>query len=389
MLEVSDIPVSRRVAALPTAETSHGIEGQHAPRSAPRLSLIVPVHNGSQVLGRCLEALRLSEFQDFEVIVVDDCSTDDTPQIATRFGARLLQAPSNIGPGGARNLGVGEARGAVVVFVDADVVLPADALERIAQDFESDPGLAALFGSYDDAPAWKSFISQYKNLMHHYVHQTSNERAVTFWAGCGAMRKEVFEEFGGFDAKQFPYPSIEDIELGYRLTQAGRRILLDKHIQVKHLKCWTLGGLLRVDILHRAVPWARLILRTRNLPRDLNLNYASRVSAALTGLLLLGILTLPFAAAGWFPATSAREIGGLCVAMVIVLLALNWPVYEFFGRKRGWGFAAGAALVHWLYYFTSGVVFLLCGIGHAVRTAFEPARPRSAAVGMRPSGPQA
>ena len=78
------------------------------------------------------------------------------------------------------------------LFVDADVVMPPGGLGLIAEDFRRDPELAAVFGSYDDTPAWTTFISQYKNLMHHYVHQTSSESAATFWAGCGAVRKTVF-----------------------------------------------------------------------------------------------------------------------------------------------------------------------------------------------------
>ena len=78
------------------------------------------------------------------------------------------------------------------------------------------------------APRLQGVVSQYRNLLHHFVHQHGNSEASTFWAGCGAIRRSVFEEMGGFDEQRFPTPSIEDIELGYRLRQAGHRILLDK-----------------------------------------------------------------------------------------------------------------------------------------------------------------
>ncbi len=355
---------------------------------APRLSVIVPVFNGGLQLPRCLEALRTSEFTDFEVIVVDDCSTDNTPPIVERFRARYLRTPRKIGPGGGRNLGVRDARGEILVFVDADVVVAPGTLGRFAADFDADPDLVAVFGSYDEAPAWSDFLSQYKNLMHHYVHQVASERASTFWCGCGAMRKDVFLQFGGFDTERYPNPSIEDVDLGLRLFMAGHKLLLDKTIQVKHLKKWTVRGLLRADITYRAIPWTRLILESRNLPADLNLTFASRVSAALVGLLVLGILALPFAALVWLPWISTTPLLGALAAIVVLLFVLNWRVYSWFAARRGWLFTLGAALAHWAYYFYSGSVFVFCSIAHKLRGSprdprFSTAAPTGVATHRR------
>ena len=348
--------------------------------ASPRLSVIVPVRNGGNCLPRCLEGLSGSEYSQFEVIVVDDCSTDTTPQIAERYGTRCIRTPRTLGPGGARNLGAQHAGGDVLVFVDADVVVPPEGLSLIAEDFRSDAELAAVFGSYDEAPAWPTFISQYKNLMHRYVHQASSESAATFWAGCGAMRKAVFDEFGGFDAATYAVPSIEDIALGLELARAGRRIRLDKRLAVKHLKRWTVRNLLRADILHRAVPWTKLILNTRHLPRDLNLTYASRASSLLVGLLAVGCVLLPFSLGGVLRIGPVPLLGA--VAFIIVLLLwLNWDVYRFFWRKLGWWFAARAVVAHWAYYLYSGVTFALCAALHFVRLPFPSARRASARSG--------
>ena len=363
----------------------HATESASPGARAPRLSVIVPVYNGGLQLPRCLEALRTSEFTDFEVIVVDDCSTDNTPQIVERFRARYLRTERKIGPGGGRNLGVRDARGDIIAFVDADVVVTPGTLGRIAADFDADPDLVAVFGSYDEEPAWSDFLSQYKNLMHHYVHQMASERASTFWCGCGAMRKDVFLRFGGFDTARYPHPSIEDIDLGFRLFKAGRKLLLDKSIQVKHLKKWTVRGLLRADIAYRAIPWSRLILESRSLPADLNLTLASRVSAALVGLLVLGILALPVVALGWLPWISGAALLAALAVIVLLLFVLNWRVYAWFAARRGWLFTLGAALAHWAYYFYSGTVFVLCAIAHKLRGSprdprFSDAAPASVAA---------
>ncbi len=344
---------------------------------APRVSVIVPTYNARLQLARCLEALCRSEYTDFEVLVVDDGSTDNTHQIVERYGARYVRMPVSMGPGAARNLGVQQAAGEIVVFVDADVVPPPDALGLMVETLERDLELAALFGSYDTAPAWRDFLSQYKNLMHHFVHQSSSERAVTFWAGCGAMRKAVFEEFGGFNADKYRHPSIEDIDLGLRLTRAGRKIRLEKCLQVKHLKRWTLRGLLRADILYRAVPWTRLILETRDLPRDLNLTWPARLSAALVGLLVVFVLLLPMSAAGLTGRISMRLLGAVAAGMVVALLVLNRDVYAFFIRRRGWRFALRAVLAHWFYYVYSGAVFILFSAAHFLRLPFQALRSRA------------
>ena len=104
--------------------------------------------------------------------------------------------------------------------------------------FAKDVTLDALIGCYDDDPAEREFLSQYENLMHCFVHQTGNEQASTFWSGCGAIRRDVFLAHSGFD-EAYSRLAIEDIELGYRLFQDGRRMMMDKHLRMKHLKKWT------------------------------------------------------------------------------------------------------------------------------------------------------
>jgi hypothetical protein len=255
--------------------------------------------------------------------------------------------------------------------VDADVVLPPSALGIVIEAMGRDSDLVALFGSYDKNPAWRDFLSQYKNLMHHFVHQNSNERAATFWAGCGAIRKTVFTEFGGFNAKRFRHPSIEDIDLGLRLSYAGRRIRLEKRLQVKHLKRWTLRGLLRADIFYRAVPWTRLILESRDVPRDLNLTWPARVSALLVGLLVIAIVLTPFAFAVMTAGIALRILGSIMAATVLMLLFLNRDVYVFFVRQRGWWFAARSVLAHWFYYLYSGVSFALVAAAHVIQIPFR------------------
>ncbi|MGH7790877.1 MAG: glycosyltransferase family 2 protein, partial [Thermodesulfobacteriota bacterium] len=214
------------------------------------------MHNGGEYLSRCLDALLASSYQSYEIIVVDDASTDDSPEISQKKGAVVYKLPRQSGPAAARNYGAGKACGDVFLFIDSDVLVERDTMARVASAFRNDPGTSAVFGSYDDSPSAADLLSQFRNLFHHFIHQNSRNDADTFWAGCGAMRREIFCVLGGFDESRYSRPSIEDIELGLRLRKRGCKIRLDKELTVKHLKNWKWLSMLRTDIFQRAVPWS-------------------------------------------------------------------------------------------------------------------------------------
>lgn len=319
-----------------------------------RVTVIVPVYNGGWCLEQCLAGIRRSSYRDYELIVVDNGSTDHSVAIAQAHGALVAHCPGPSGPGAARNTGVKQATGQILMFVDADVVVHEDVLARVVARFTEDHRLAAVFGSYDDRPAAGNFLSQYKNLLHHYVHQQGSRQATTFWGGCGAIRKDIFLKVGGFDQEKYPKPSIEDIELGDRMHRQGYRIYLDKDIQATHLKEWRLLSLLRAEIFYRAIPWSRLILERQGLVNDLNLKMSQRASAAVAGLFLA---MLPFT-----PVFPVLTFG--CLALLSLFLFLNRDLFAFFLRRRGLVFSAMTVPVHGLYFIYSGVTFVLMWASH-------------------------
>jgi glycosyltransferase involved in cell wall biosynthesis len=348
----------------------------------PLISIIIPVYNGAALLGRCLEAVAASDYEHYECIVVDDGSTDDSRAVASRFPVRLLELDGGPrGPAYARNRGAGAAGGDILFFIDADVMIAPDTLTRIAATFARYPGIDAVFGSYDDSPAVGSPVSQFKNLFHHFVHQTGSTNAVTFWSGCGAVRRAVFLAMGGFDEGRYPRPSIEDIELGYRMTAAGHQIMLNKEIQVKHLKRWTLHGMVKSDVFDRAIPWTLLIMRDRHLPNDLNLRLSQRVSMALAYGLLLYPALLAILYLLSIPLSPRMIIPWLLIILFIGLL--NRDLYTFFIRKRGLAFLFVAFPLHILYYIYSGLAFVGGAALH-----FLGKQNRRRAVGPENLGPR-
>lgn len=341
--------------SLPVPEEVARVQRQTLPISsapgAPRISVVIPVFNDVANLADCLAALRAAATADTEIIVVDDASTDGSASLAERAGATVIRVPRNCGPGAARNYGAARARGEILFFVDSDVAVAPDSVRRVLALFDQRPEVAGVFGSYDTTPRASGLVSQYRNLLHHFVHQQGNPEAATFWAGCGAMRRSTFTQVDGFDEGAFGR-AIEDIELGYRVRRAGHRIFLDKGLLGKHLKAWTLRSLIRTDVMVRAIPWSRLIME-HGSPNDLNLKADQRLSAALVLLLLAALLLAPFRPMLLLPAVGA-------LAAIVIL---NRSLYGFFLRLRGIRFTAGAIPLHLLYYLYSTGSFAWVWLG--------------------------
>jgi GT2 family glycosyltransferase len=290
-----------------------------------RISAVIPATNRPPTLERCVRALENGAGVD-EVIVVTE--------------------PSGANPATARNIGVGRSTGDLLLFVDSDVEVHAAAVRRIRAAFEADPTLEALFGSYDDAPASKGTVSEFRNLLHHHVHHESPGEATTFWTGLGAVRREAFQRVGGFDAT---LDWIEDIEFGMRLASSGGRIRLDPRIQGTHLKHWSFGGMVRTDFVGRAVPWVELMLRDGG-SSALNLGWRHRVSA-------LSALGCVVGVAGRKPLVAVSSLGAL--------IGLNHRFYRLLARRMGGQRTPAAIALHVVHHLL-GVAAVPVGIAKHV-----------------------
>ena len=320
-------------------------------QSEKTICVVVPAYNAAHLLGRVLaplmEMLDAGDVQ--EVIVVDDCSPDDTADVARGLGARVITTPQNGGPGVARNLAARETDADIIWLVDSDVIAWPQGAAKIRAAF-ADPQVKAVFGSYDAAPDGSSWFSRYKNLMHRFYHQKANQEASTFWAGCGALDRAFFLQVGGFDTETYRVPSIEDIELGYRIRAAGGRIVLEPELLGKHLKVWTPRNAIFTDIFRRALPWSRLMISSGTMVNDLNTSQAERARAGLAGLFLLSVLLLPFLPGLW-PAA---------LALAVLAVLVNLPLARFLLAHGGPGFAVAAMIYHQFYYTYSAATFAWC-----------------------------
>ena len=342
-------------------KTDHGLEGlqfEASPRkriSAAQdarqidLSVIMPTIFWSGTFERC--ARRVLSLLDettanVEVVFAFDGNPPPVPAWLDRHDVRIVKTGTRSGPAVARNLAAESARGEILFFVDADVELAPDAIDRVHAAFAADPDLVGLFGAYDDEPAAVGMASTFRNLLHHHTHVSNPGTAGTFWSGCGAMRTTAFLDVGGFDEK-FAYPSVEDIELGMRVAANGGKILLAPDVRCKHLKHWTLASMVITDIVHRATPWTRLIMNSREMPATLNLDWRGRLSGICSVILAVCLAVAVFVPVALWAA----------LACGLVVVALNSGFYGLCARKHGVGFAVASFALHWLYFVYSALTF--------------------------------
>lgn len=322
-------------------------------KKGARLVAIVPVHNGGDDIQHCLQGLIDAGLEARDILVVDDSSTDGSALVTARTTGcgyhELSGGP--FGPAHARNAGTKLTPEADYwLFVDADVVVHPDAVSRFREWLNKDCDVAAVFGSYNDKPSACGFISQYKNLLHHFMHQRGGGEASTFWSGCGMVRRAPFLAMNGFDSR-YATASIEDIDLGMRLVNAGYRIELCPRILCTHRKQWTLAGWLRTDIFNRALPWSRLLFQSNErLPDTLNIGTRERVSAVLALLVVLALLSLPLA--------PAKSIIFLVILLSLFVLSQR-ELFSFFAHRGGWLFAASTVVFHLMYFCYSSTAFVV------------------------------
>lgn len=227
----------------------------------PTFSVVVPAlvrdAEAADDLARCLAALRACDPAPADVVVVDDGST---VAVVAPPGVRVLRQ-ANAGPAAARNAGAAATSGDVLVFVDADVVVPVDAFARLAEGFAAAPDAAAIWGTVTASHPHRGVVSRYKNLTHRHftLRQARETRHLTTMLA--AVRRTDFVRVGGFDTR-LRTVSVEDVELGRSLHDAGGRVLLDPSLAAEHRHRFTLLGAVRNDF-HKARRMAAATLARR------------------------------------------------------------------------------------------------------------------------------
>lgn len=316
-----------------------------------QISVIVPVSAGQSTVETALTALRLSDLprQAWEVIAVTDGPLPEPTVAAMARADLVLRLPGHArGPAYACNRAVEVARAPIVLFLEPWAAVRPQTLRRVVEAFRREPAVAAVVGSFDDAPARTDLVSQYRGLVEHFIHQRSAGEVATFWSTCAAVRRDVFVQAGGFDEWHFSRRQLEDVEFGRRLRALGHRIVIDPEVRVKQLRRWTLGSLVRTDFHDRGVPWGRLLRlhgsgQASEAPR---LDARHTVGTALAALATVGALVAPI--------THRSALLVSIAAVVVGVLVVDRDFIYFLLRRRGPFFTLAAIPFHFLTYLVNG-----------------------------------
>ncbi|WP_432839974.1 glycosyltransferase family 2 protein [Dactylosporangium sp. CA-092794] len=305
--------------------------------NAELVSVIVPNYNYAESLDLCLRSVLDQTYQNLEVVVVDDCSTDESVAVAQALGVRVVSTGTNGGCGNARNVGAASTAGAILYFVDSDVSLAPDAVERSVRLLRSDPAIGCVCGIEDPEPLLHdTLVARYRGLQYHYWSITAEgDISLLFPAMC-AIRRDVFDDVGLFNPA---LKQTEEVDYGYRLSRRWRMVLTGD-VRGRHDHDHTLRGLLR-KLFHRGRLRVPLYLRARRFASGFET--ATRAWGSLAAFAALVSVPLMLLSP-WLAAVP--------LTLLAASLACDAGMYRFVHHRAGTGFLLLFAALHYLVNVT-------------------------------------
>ena len=210
-----------------------------------KISIVIPSFNSSKTIKECLNAITKIDYNNYEVIVVDDASKDNSTEIIKKLPCRLIKLKNNVGASEARNIGAKYSKGDILLFMDSDIIIQKDAL-KLAIDFFNSKRLNVFICSFKPKMRFRNFFSQYKHLYLCYYYEKQDKTLHTLDTSFTFIKKNLFDKFKGFDKK---IRISEDADLGVRLTGKGYKIYRNKDIQMEHIKHYTFRKFIKTDLI--------------------------------------------------------------------------------------------------------------------------------------------
>ncbi len=183
------------------------------PAHTPLVSVVIPCHNSRKTIALSVLSALHQTHPSIEVIVVDDASTDDTPEIVKKLGCTLIELTDNVGAGPARNRGIAASSGDILFFLDSDVALAPDAVANAVKIFEENPSYGAVWGVYGDRPLVDDGVVEWVQVLYgHYRATRKLGPARTGHFASGAVPRRVIDDIGAFDERLLGQYANEDHE---------------------------------------------------------------------------------------------------------------------------------------------------------------------------------
>ncbi len=229
------------------------------------ISVVIPNHNGEKSIGRCLEAACASDYRNFEVVVVDDCSDDRSVEIIQQYPCKLVRLGERSGTSKARNTGALKSRGEMIFFTDADCLLQRDTLSKVNRAMSSAGPDVAVGGTYTLIPYDEQFFSTFQSVFVHYSETKNLENPDYLAAHAMIMHAETFRKSRGFP--EVFLPIMEDLEYSHRLKRSGVKLRMVPEIQVKHIFNFSFTGSL-LNAFKKSRYWVMYSQKNRDMLAD-------------------------------------------------------------------------------------------------------------------------
>lgn len=326
-----------------------------------KASIVIPAFNAQKTIADCLNGLKKQSvsLNDFEVLVIDDGSTDRTADIALQFSFVRLSKQKNAGPAVARNRGAKKASADIVVFLDSDCVPKKNWLSEMLKPFKN-PQVTGVQGKYENpSPEWMTrFVQLEIEERYERMKKSMQKNGSIDFVGSysAAYRKKVFLENNGFD-EGFRQASGEDPDLSFRLARKGHRLVFAEDAIVAHFHPASLLKYWRTKF-YRAY-W-RVRLYKKNPGKIGNDSYTNPLIKFQMGFAGIFLATAAVAKIGFFfgPMALAYFAGLLSIGALLAAFLLSFPA-AFFIFKKDWklGIAAPFILTINAFLFLLGYAY--------------------------------
>jgi len=294
----------------------------------PFISVVVPVYNNAAFIGKCIEGIRASRYDNYEIIIVDDASSDNTVEIVEKFDVNLIKLKKRESANYCRNIGADEAKGDILLFMDSDVVVEPETLGEVAKIF-SEGKLDAIVGVYSVSDDYENLISRYKNLWIRYSYIISDASVDWIFGAISAIKKNVFLQVKGFNRDLHSQNGTDDLELGKRLASENYAIEINEKIEGKHLRHFTLGALLKNDF--RRSRWFVALAKDFNgIKNSLKEGFVNIYPKFILSTALSIPMLLLLVGSLFYCAAAAAFLG-----LFLVFLFLNFPFVKYFSKHYG------------------------------------------------------
>jgi GT2 family glycosyltransferase len=302
------------------------------------ISVVIPNYNGSKTIGKCLNAVLLSKYDCFEVIVIDDASSDSSVDIISKFPCRLIRLDKHAGASRARNIGAEESSGEIIFFIDADCIVSEDTLSLVHTAITGQKD-AVIGGSYTPLPYDSNFFSVFQSVFINYFELKRKEPDYIATHSM-AIKKSIFKKNGGFPEKFLPI--IEDVEFSHRLRGAGYKLLMIPDILVRHIFNFTLRKSLG-NAFRKSHYWVIYSLGNRDVFKDSGTaSQELKINVLSYSLIMLSLLL--------YFSFSNRIFLVLPLITACFNLYINKSLLRAFYRAKGVFFAITASIYYTLIY---------------------------------------